>query len=126
MLSTAVCFPASSVDLFHGRTAGQGGRKLGVLFQKALLNLQIIGAFHYRLHLVHTPYSLPAISSPQMIFVVVWEQQGNQQIDHRLTEIPKPVLYRGFHSQLLCEEKEKLVWTGKAGAGPLWQLFRTL
>lgn len=68
MLSTAVDFLASSVDLFHRRTAGQWGRKLEALFQNALTRR---GVFHYPLQLGLTAHSLPAISNPQTIFVAV-------------------------------------------------------
>lgn len=67
MLSTAVDFLASSVDLFH-RTAGQWGRKPEALSQNALTRR---GVFHYPLQLGLTAHSLPAISNPQTIFVAV-------------------------------------------------------
>lgn len=68
MLSTAVDFLASSVDLFHRRTAGQWGRKLEALSQNALTRR---GVFHYPLQLGLTAHSLPAISNPQTFFVAV-------------------------------------------------------
>lgn len=101
MLSTAVYFLASSVDLFHRRTAGPWGKKLEALFQNALTHGV---SFIIPLQLGLTPHSLPAHFKSTNDFCCCL---GELTDDHRLTGIPEPLLDRGFPFPTFMWRKKK-------------------
>lgn len=124
MLSTAVYFLASSVDLFHRRTAGPWGKKLEALFQNALTHGV---SFIIPLQLGLTPHSLPAHFKSTNDFCCCL---GELTDDHRLTGIPEPLLDRGFPFPTFMWRKKKKTkkpeswWGGEGWSRPAVAAFQ--
>ena len=128
MLSTAVCFLTSSVDLFHRQAAGQwgAGRKGGLRFaSRDMFNLQISICLSHPSSYI-TPHPLPQLLGKGFSFVFWFFFNPHIIIRFRdldgqpqtLKEILKPLFCNSLSTLSLDREKNTVVAGDGRGGVP--------